>query len=126
MTFVSSGFVANYNGNVWAWNGPYAITRTIRSYCQLEETTITEPILCPNLTIFPKQKAFEFKASESKMFMREEFAEAVFQRTNDAYFVHFMNSQIKNEKLLVNSSSAYVTLSKKACPSVFKESGNYF
>jgi len=123
---MAKDFVKSYNGNVWGQNGPRVATSALRSYCNFGNVTITEPFRCPNLIIFPKQKAYEINWREANYFFKEKYAESTMERLKDSHFTHIWNKVSTNEVIHKNATSAYVMLAKAYCPSIFYRSGGSF
>lgn len=114
-------FVSNYNGNIWANNGPVVITRVLRSVCGTQNISEIQRNVC-NFTILPQQAFYAIGLGIYKQLFEPKYASRAARITNDSIAVHFWNKLSHVEKLRIRSGkpSYYEILAKEYCPRVYE------
>lgn len=114
----SSEFVSNYNPDVWAWNGPFLLSKVLRPLCNTTKNRITEPVVCGNFTVFPLEKCYLFE--NWRYFFKEKHSRKTLTDLSQSYFAHYMNHANKNCKLSTKSSAALISLARDYCPNILQ------
>jgi lactosylceramide 4-alpha-galactosyltransferase len=121
-------FVTNFNGNFFVSNGPYALTRVLKSLCNANDMEAIMKIEnCQGFSVYNISMCYEITFSEMYKLMEPFYQEETLRRVNESLVVHFWNKESKKRVLEKNSGAAYVELAKQFCPRVFQSiEGKYF
>ncbi|XP_060665854.1 lactosylceramide 4-alpha-galactosyltransferase-like [Drosophila nasuta] len=121
-------FQRNYNGNIWAQNGPRSVSRVMSYVCNTNNITVMQQDLlrCQGIKIFPVKDFYEIAGHELQYFFDPKFANATMKRLQNSYLTHIWNHQSSMKPLKVDSEAGYIQLAAQHCPAVLKVTEKWF
>ncbi|CAG9830876.1 unnamed protein product, partial [Diabrotica balteata] len=116
----------NFNGRLWANNGPGVITRLIRSICRVEKHKVIQANTCHGFRLFPQSAFYPISGPSWEMYFNEIYLNEVLEQTNSSYVLHIWNNNSANRKLPVDSKAPYLYFARKYCPKVIEVCKDFF
>uniref|UniRef100_R4FJ90 Putative lactosylceramide 4-alpha-galactosyltransferase n=1 Tax=Rhodnius prolixus TaxID=13249 RepID=R4FJ90_RHOPR len=117
----------NYNGIVWAANGPQLFMRTYRKFCNYSENVLLTPITSPcGISVTSSKLFFPVHFSNWKWFFYPYKSETVVELLiKDSVAVHFWNFLSKNEIVKIGEHCAYETIAAKHCKNILMNTSTF-
>lgn len=107
-------FVGNFDGKIFAANGPALLKRVFHELCRKENL-----FECPLIKIYKKTEFFAVYGTVwEKLFDREHATESL-EMVKDSLAVHFWNALSGHRPVMIGDGSAYEMLAREFCPKVF-------
>uniref|UniRef100_A0A6P7G2T5 Lactosylceramide 4-alpha-galactosyltransferase-like isoform X2 n=2 Tax=Diabrotica virgifera virgifera TaxID=50390 RepID=A0A6P7G2T5_DIAVI len=116
----------NFNGRLWANNGPGVITRLIRSICGVEKRQAIQANTCHGFRLFSESAFYPISGPSWEMYFNETYLNEVLEQTSSSYVLHIWNNNSANRKLPVDSKAPYLYFAKKYCPKVIEVCTDFF
>lgn len=109
---------SNFNGKIWAQNGPLVLTRVLYKICGTKDVQkMIEENVCSNFRVLPIEMCYDIGWSEIKKFFEEEYLNETLGRIlNAALMTHVWNKFSARIPLSKDDNVAYIHLAKKYCP----------
>lgn len=122
-----SDLARNFNGTVWAANGPFLVTRNLRRFCNVSEVASISRERCGGqLTVHPPDVFYRIRYPRHEWFFEPERTDAVMTAVKDDILVHVWNKATGGIPLKVDGTTAYVKLAHEFCPNVIKVCDEFF
>ena len=107
----------NFNGKMWANNGPFVLTRVLYGLCGTKDIQqMISKDICPNFRVLPTEDCYDIKWSELYKFFKPEYLNETLGRVSDALMTHVWNKISAQIPLAKDADAAYIHLAKKYCP----------
>ncbi|XP_039450780.1 lactosylceramide 4-alpha-galactosyltransferase-like [Culex pipiens pallens] len=117
----------NFNGTVWAANGPFLVTRNLRRFCNVSDVASMSRERCGGqLTVHPPDVFYRIRYPRHEWFFEPERTDAVMTAVRDDILVHVWNKATGGIPLKVDGTTAYVKLAHEFCPNVIKGCDEFF
>ena len=111
----------NFNGKVWANNGPILLTRVLKNICMTNDIQqMISDDLCPNFKVLPVDECYNIGWSELEKFFKPEFLNETLGRISGSLITHVWNKDSARIRLSKYDDAAYIHLAKKYCPKTFE------
>ncbi|XP_065085832.1 lactosylceramide 4-alpha-galactosyltransferase-like [Ochlerotatus camptorhynchus] len=118
---------ANYNGSVWAANGPFLVTRIMRKFCNVTNVwDMTREKCGGQMTILPPDTFFQITYPHHTWYFEEEHAKEALEKVSGHVLTHLWNKLTHGIQLRTTSKVAYIVLAKSYCPNVIRNCKEYF
>ncbi|XP_017151951.1 lactosylceramide 4-alpha-galactosyltransferase-like [Drosophila miranda] len=126
--FCLRDFQQNFNGSIWAYNGPGVITRVAQQLCGTDYIALMQDDRkgCMGLKVYGRGAFCPVHSRQWRDLFEPEKLEETMARTKYSYVVHVWNKQSKKVPIKVGSSSAYAKLAEQNCPRAYHAAGEYF
>ncbi|NXX85635.1 A4GCT acetylglucosaminyltransferase, partial [Urocolius indicus] len=112
-------FVLKYNGNLWGNQGPYLMTRMLKTICNLTDFQGTEDHSCPNISFLNPQRFYPIPYPAWSRYYK------VWDKSPDfshSYALHLWNFMNHNRKVVVAGSNTLAEkLYKAYCPTTYQD-----
>ncbi|KAH8377518.1 hypothetical protein KR093_005793 [Drosophila rubida] len=121
-------FQQNYNGDIWAYNGPRNIFLIMTQICGTDDVTVMQKNrhLCQGVKVFNYKAFFEIQAFHWTHFFEPKYTNKTMRRLKNSYIAHLWNSFSFRRSLRVDSKAAYIQLAALHCPRVLAATKVYF
>lgn len=116
----------NFRGNVWGYNGPGVITRTLQKLCSTVHVRDMTPSRCRGFTVYPPSIFYPIHYKKWKKYFETEGSNATLKILSKAKAIHVWNKLSKDEQVRVNSNVPYAVIARNYCPYVFNNCGKIF
>ncbi|XP_034099426.2 lactosylceramide 4-alpha-galactosyltransferase-like [Drosophila albomicans] len=116
----------NYNGDIWAVNGPVSLSRVMSYICNTNNITVmqSDQRRCQGIKVF---RSSDFYAiSDWAYFFEPQFANETMELLKNSYAAHLWGHISTQRDLRVNSNSAYIQLATQNCPKVLAAARKWF
>ncbi|KAH8392855.1 hypothetical protein KR215_004643, partial [Drosophila sulfurigaster] len=116
----------NYNGDIWAVNGPVSLSRVMSYICNTNNITVmqSDQRRCQGIKVF---RSSDFYAiSDWAYFFEPEFANETMELLKNSYAAHLWGHISTQRDLRVNSNAAYIQLATQNCPKVLAAARKWF
>jgi lactosylceramide 4-alpha-galactosyltransferase len=119
--------IRNFDGSVWAINGPAMMTRVLQKLCNTTQTVqMVSKRNCESFHVLPRKACYAVGWKENYRLMKDSEATESMKVIKDSTFVHFWNKMTKNQILLKSQKAAYIQLAYQFCPKVMAQEGEAF
>ncbi|NWI61174.1 A4GCT acetylglucosaminyltransferase, partial [Calyptomena viridis] len=112
-------FVLKYNGNIWGNQGPFLMTRMLKSLCNLTDFKGTEDHSCQNISFLNPQRFYPIPYPAWGQYYQ------VWDKSLDfshSYALHLWNFMNHNKKVVVAGSNTLAEkLYKAYCPTTYQD-----
>lgn len=122
----SREFMASFNGDDWAYNGPRLIRRMLQRLCQAELPAEMTRERCQIFTVYPMETFFPYAWADWRKYFDPGASAEALRKTNNSHIIHVWNDVSKNVKVKVGSAAAYCVIAEQKCPQSYRASGEYF
>lgn len=117
----------HFNGQQWAANGPFMVTRNLQKFCNTTDITkMTREQCAGQLTVYPPDWFYRIRYPRHAWFFYPEHTDEVMNSTKDDVLVHMWNKATCGIKLTINSTAAYILMAKQFCPNVLMHTPENF
>lgn len=115
----------NFNGSLWANNGPGVVTRVSQKLCKTHEIAwiYLKFVRCSGIRVFSPSAFYAVHWSRWQDFFDSDKLEATMAAMEHSYVAHIWNHMSKNRPLTATSKNAYRNITEKNCPRVYKALG---
>lgn len=112
-------FQDNFNGNLWAHNGPRCLGRVMSKICGTKKVRLMldNPQRCQGFRVYNMSAFYEINWGEWWSFFEPKLQRETLERVQKSYVIHLWNHL--NTYLSFDPESAYTQLAAKNCPKVF-------
>ncbi|NWX55824.1 A4GCT acetylglucosaminyltransferase, partial [Promerops cafer] len=112
-------FVLKYNGNIWGNQGPYLMTRMLKTLCNLTDFQGTEDHSCQNISFLNPQRFYPIPYPAWSRYYQVWDKSPSF---NHSYALHLWNFMNRNRKVVVAGSNTLAEkLYKTYCPTTYED-----
>ncbi|XP_034475288.1 lactosylceramide 4-alpha-galactosyltransferase-like isoform X2 [Drosophila innubila] len=121
-------FQKNYNGDIWAYNGPRNIFTVMTEVCDTDDVHLMEKDRnrCQGMKVFPSNAFYEIDGGQWTHFFEPKFANETLERLKNSYLTHIWNRISTRRSLRVDSKAAYIQLATEHCPRVLAATKDRF
>ncbi|KAH8335424.1 hypothetical protein KR074_001590, partial [Drosophila pseudoananassae] len=115
----------NFNGSMWANNGPGVVTRVTKKLCQTEDVPLMylRLALCLGIKVFSPNAFYPVHWSKWRNFFDSDKLEETMFAIKYSYVAHLWNNLSKNETVTTTSNNAFRMIAEENCPRVYKSLG---
>lgn len=141
---------ANFNPKLWGNTGPSAVTRTLKTICNVTTVSEMKPEICMGFYVLPEHVFYPIYGTKWERFFDASLTNESLQITNQSTAVHLWNSYSKYQPILKDfqnqtlvelyrerimrnikignpfGETAYGSIAKMNCPLAYASSGNLF
>ncbi|CAK1596550.1 unnamed protein product [Parnassius mnemosyne] len=110
----------NYRGDLWAYNGPGAITRVLKNICNTTDLNQMTPEKCKGFSVYAQNYFYPVHWSEKEKY----FESGRVLDTPNTYTHHIWNKLTHGLK--VPNDSKYANLARVYCSSIYEMYGDEF
>lgn len=117
---VLQDFHQQYDGDIWAQNGPRCLTRVMSKFCTAENINemIRNPNSCNGLRVHNISSFYEINWDEWFYFFEPRLSNFTLHRLRDSYVAHIWSHINAGWPLRADSNAAYIQLARQHCPRV--------
>ncbi|KAH8263393.1 hypothetical protein KR044_008248 [Drosophila immigrans] len=121
-------FQENFNGDIWAYNGPRNIFIVMTRVCGTDDVNAMQKDrqLCQGVKVFNYKAFFEIQGFHWAHFFEPKYANKTLQRLKNSYLTHVWNNFSFKRSLRVDSKAAYIQLAELHCPRVLAATKVHF
>ncbi|XP_022220875.2 lactosylceramide 4-alpha-galactosyltransferase-like [Drosophila obscura] len=121
-------FQLNFNGSVWAMNGPGVITRVAQLICDTDYVALMQDDRkrCAGFKVYGRGAFYAVHSSQWRDLFEPDKLEQTLARIRYSYVVHMWNKHSSQLAIKVGSTSAYAKFAERNCPRAFHAAGEYF
>ncbi|XP_060666538.1 lactosylceramide 4-alpha-galactosyltransferase-like isoform X1 [Drosophila nasuta] len=121
-------FEENFNGDIWAHNGPRNILSVMTQICGTNNVSLMETnrYQCQGVKVFNHKAFFEIQGYHWAHFFEPKYANKTLLRLRNSYLTHIWNRYSTKRSLRVDSNAAYIQLARRHCPRVLAITKEYF
>lgn len=121
-------FQQQYDGDIWAQNGPRSLSRVMSNHCDTNNINqmIQNAESCKGISVYNISSFYEISWLQWFYFFEPKLANHTLYRLRDSYVTHIWNHINSGVPLKVNSNAAYIQLAKLHCPKVFAATRKIF
>ncbi|XP_001654207.2 lactosylceramide 4-alpha-galactosyltransferase [Aedes aegypti] len=117
----------NFNGSVWAANGPAMVTRVMRKFCNVTNVwDMTRERCGGKMSILPPDTFFQVTYPRHTWYFEEAHASEVMEKVAGHILTHLWNKLTGGIVLRKDSPVAYIILANVYCPNVINNCKEYF
>lgn len=125
---VLQDFQQQYDGDIWAQNGPRCLTRVMSEFCATDNINemIRNPDSCNGLRVHNISSFYEINWEQWFHFFEPRLTNLTLHRLRDSYVAHIWSHINSGWPLRVDSNAAYIQLARRHCPRVLAASKKKF
>ncbi|XP_062552069.1 lactosylceramide 4-alpha-galactosyltransferase-like [Armigeres subalbatus] len=117
----------NFNGLVWAANGPELVTRVMRKFCNVTDVwDMTRETCGGQMSVLEPETFFQITYPHHTWYFEEQHTEEAMEKVAGRILTHLWNKLTSGIQLRKDSPVAYIKLAKAYCPFVIKNCAEFF
>ncbi|XP_010012950.1 PREDICTED: lactosylceramide 4-alpha-galactosyltransferase-like [Nestor notabilis] len=117
MELCMQDFVDNYNGWIWAHQGPELLTRVFKKWCSI--SNIQSTLSCKGVTALPPEAFYPIPWQDWKKLFEAISSSMLLKLLENTYAVHVWNKLSHGTRLEVTSQALLAQLYSQFCPATY-------
>ncbi|CAG0922852.1 unnamed protein product [Notodromas monacha] len=111
---------AKFNPYKWGSNGPYLLTRVIRTFCNFNATNLLKPGYCKGIRILDISAFYPVLPTTWQLLFSHDqnISASILKEAEQSYTMHYWNNMSKDTPIEVGTPQALGVLAAKHCPLV--------
>ncbi|XP_065701033.2 lactosylceramide 4-alpha-galactosyltransferase-like [Patagioenas fasciata] len=119
MELCMQDFVDNYNGWIWAHQGPELLTRVFKKLCSI--SNIQSGMICKGVSALPPEALYPIPWEEWKKLFEAIGSSELHNLLRNTYAVHVWNKLSHDARLEITSQALLAQLYSQFCPATFAQ-----
>ncbi|NXW85678.1 A4GAT galactosyltransferase, partial [Alopecoenas beccarii] len=119
MELCMQDFVDNYNGWIWAHQGPELLTRVFKKLCAI--SNIQNGMICKGVSALPPEALYPIPWEEWKKLFETISSSELHNLLKNTYAVHVWNKLSHDARLEITSQALLAQLYSQSCPATFAQ-----
>ncbi|KFO70586.1 Lactosylceramide 4-alpha-galactosyltransferase, partial [Cuculus canorus] len=115
-------FVENYDGWIWAHQGPHLLTRVFKKWCSI--SNIQHNISCKGVHALSPEAFYPIRWEDWKKLFEAISSSELHKLLKDTYAVHVWNKLSHGTRLEITSQALLAQLYSQSCPSTYEKVKN--
>lgn len=111
--------INNYNGYVWAQQGPRLITKMFIKYCSIKDVKKMERDFCKGLNVISQEQVYAIPWYQRHIFFNENELERGRDMLKNSTITHLWNSMTKHIKVDKSRDILLNEIGRNYCPEIF-------
>ncbi|XP_015110056.1 lactosylceramide 4-alpha-galactosyltransferase [Diachasma alloeum] len=116
----------DFRGDMWAYNGPGVITRTLKKLCDTEHIRDMSKERCHGFTVYPPSAFYPISYPDWKLYFEAKSKNSTMQTIKDSFAIHTWNKLSSAGVITVGSEVPYALVANEFCPKIYRHSGKFF
>lgn len=119
-------FVATYNSEEWAYNGPQLVTRVLQRLCKVEKPLQMTRERCRGFMVYPPDSFYPLPWADWRDYFEPGALTETLNRINNSHIIHVWNDISKTVSFKVGTPTAYGLMADEKCPRSYRAAGETF
>ncbi|NXX16629.1 A4GAT galactosyltransferase, partial [Podargus strigoides] len=119
MELCMKDFVENYNGWIWAHQGPHLLTRVFKKWCSIGD--IQKNMSCKDMTALSPEAFYPIPWEDWKKLFEAISSSELHKLLKNTYAVHVWNKLTHKTRLEITSQALLAQLYSQFCPATYEK-----